>query len=367
MTPSPTFEELFGRPPAVQARAPGHVNLMGEHTDYNGGFALAMAIPQELAVELAPAAAGEVRAFSVEMGGAPESFTLGREARGRGWLDRVQGVTATLARDGHTVSGFDLRISSRVPAGAGLGSSAALVVAVLRALRQAFALRLDDLALAQAAHRAESEFMGAPGGILDPMASSLADPSAALLVDTRTLAHERLPLPREVEPLVVASGSRSASPVGGMRARRDECARAAALLGVGRLGDLGERDLSRSSRLPEPLPRRVRHVVREDARVLDAADALRRGDADYLGALFDASHASQRDDFEVSTPEIDVLVALARAQPEVLGARLTGGGFGGSIVALARADTAAAVGRTVVERYARLSGLTPALLVPAPA
>jgi galactokinase len=251
-----------------------------------------------------------------------------------------------------------------VPVGSGLSSSAALEVSLLRALRDAFGLRLDDVALALLGQRAEVEFVGAPVGIMDQLASSLADAHAALFVDTRTLAHERLPLPADVEIAVVNSGVTHGHATGDYRTRRAECERAARRLGVPQLRDLAEAELPRALLLPDPLGRRVRHVVTEDARVLAAVEALRRGDGAQLGALFDASHASQRDDYEVSVPEIDLLVSLARAEPEVLGARLTGGGFGGSIVALARSGSARAVADRVAEAYGRRSGGRATVLVP---
>jgi galactokinase len=300
------------------------------------------------------------------VGGAPEAFTLGAERPGRGWLDYVQGVTDALRRAGHALGGFDVRIASEVPLGSGLSSSAALEVSLLRALRAGFGLSLDDVALARVGQRAEAEFVGAPVGIMDQLASSLADARSALFVDTRSLAIEKLPLPPDVEPVVVSSGVAHRHAAGDYRVRRAECERAAAALGVPQLRDATEADLPRALALPEPLGRRVRHVVTEDARVLAAVEALRAGDSRRLGAIFDASHASQRDDYEVSIPEIERLVAIARADPDVLGARLTGGGFGGSIVALARAGRGAAAAARIAARYDAAGEERARVLVPAP-
>lgn len=359
------FEELFGRPPAVSASAPGRVNLMGEHTDYNGGLVLPMAIPQRTEVALAPREGVEVRAHSADVdGGALEAYRLGEEARGRGWLDYLQGVTDVLRRAGHRLGGFDVAIRSEVPVGSGLSSSAALEVSLLRALRAAFGLALDDVALALAGQRAEVELVGAPVGVMDQLASSLADARAALFVDTRSLAVERVPLPPSVEVVVVSSGVQHSHAGGDYRTRRAECERASALLGVGSLRELGEADLPRADALPDPLGRRVRHVVEENGRVRATVDALRAGDLARLGALLDASHASQRDLYDVSIPEIDLLVEVTRAEPGVVGARLTGGGFGGSIVALARAGEGRRAAARAAEGYARRSGRTPRVLVP---
>jgi galactokinase len=360
------FERLFGKKPEVRARAPGRVNLVGEHTDYNGGFVLPMTVPQETEVLLARSPSPTVRAWSAELTPAepPERYVLGSEARGRGWVDYVQGVTAVLARDGHQVSGFDVAIRSRVPVGSGLSSSAALEVSLLRALREAFTLPLDDLALALVGQRVETEFVGAPVGVMDQMASSLGDAHAALFIDTRTLHHERVALPSALELLVIASGVSHSHAGGDYRVRRAECERAASLLGLAQLRDLPEAELARADVLPEPLGRRVRHVVTETARVLRTVAALRSGDLAALRALLGASHASQRDLFEVSVPEIERLVSLAGAEPDVFGARLTGGGFGGSIVALVSAGRAASVGARVTAAYRDREGREAILLVP---
>ncbi len=361
-----SFEELFGQPPQFAARAPGRVNLIGEHTDYNGGFVLPMALPQQTQVELRPRTDSTVRAFSTDMGerGELQEYTLGREAKGRGWLDYVQGVTHILGKEGYALQGFDMRMSSQVPVGSGLSSSAALEVSLMRGLREAFGLQLDDVRLALLAQRVETDFVGAPIGVMDQMASSLAGQGIALFLDTRTLRYEQVSLPPGVEPLVINSGVAHNHSAGDYRTRRAECERAADLLGVAQLRDLTTGDLPRLAVLPDPLGRRARHVVTENARVLDMVEALRTGKVETLGPMLYASHASQRDDYEVSVPEIDALVELARAEPEVLGARLTGGGFGGSIVALVRAGSGTAVGERIVRGYAARLGRTATVLVP---
>jgi galactokinase len=361
---APSFEALFGRTADTVATAPGRVNLIGEHTDYSGGFVLPTAIPQRTAVELARRPDGEVRAFSAEMGGEPSRYRVGDEARSGGWLDYVMGVTSAAAAAGHRLGGFDLRLTSAVPLGSGLSSSAALEVALLRALREAFALDLDDVALALLGQRAECDFVGAPVGVMDQMASSLASPGEALLVDTRSLEHDRIALPPDVELVVLDSGVAHSHATGDYRTRRNEVDRAAELLGVPELRDVGRERWGAVEELPEPLRRRARHVVTENARVLEAARALRAGDAVRAGDVLRRGHASLRDDFEVSIPEIDLLVELAAADPAVFGARLTGGGFGGSIVALARRGAGAAVARAVAAAYAARTGRTPRVLVP---
>jgi galactokinase len=346
------------------ASAPGRVNLIGEHTDYNGGFVLPMAIPQRTRVELRKQPGARVRAESAGVDAAAE-FVLGEEAPRGAWWDYLQGVTWVLRRERLAIGGFALRIRSDVPVGAGLSSSAALCVATLRVLREAFSLALDDLAVAQLAQKVETDFVGAPVGIMDQMASSLADDRTALFLDARSLAHERIPLPSDAAVLVIDSGIRHSHATGDYRVRRQECEQAARLLGVPQLRDAGVADLDRIARLPEPFSRRARHVVTEDARVLGAIEALRVRDLRSIGRLFTESHASMRDDFQISLPEIDRLVRIALAAPGVLGARLTGGGFGGSIVAITKIGNVTDSGAWIVREGGR-AGLRPSLLVPAP-
>jgi galactokinase len=354
---SRTFADLFGREPLVRADAPGRVNLIGEHTDYSGGFVLPLAIPQRTRIELAPRIGTLVRAWSAEIAdGAVEEYRLGDEAPRKDWLDYAQGITQVLRQEGYGLRGFDLRIESDVPLGSGLSSSAALEVSLLRALREAFGLDLDDVGIALAGQKAENDFVGAPVGVMDQMASSLADESTALYLDTRSLEYERIPMPQDAELVVINSGISHSHSVGEYRTRRQECERAAELLGVRQLRDLSTQDLWRLPSLPEPLDRRARHVLTENARVRSAVAALRERDLPRLGKLLYASHESLRNDFEVSIPEIDHLVELASEEPDVYGARITGGGFGGSIVAVARRGTGRQVGDRVTAQYSQGSG-----------
>ncbi len=332
----------------VQASAPGRVNLIGEHTDYNEGWVLPVALPLQTHAVLTPAAGRTAHVASAAFPGERESYTVGAEQPGRGWLDYVQGVTWALAQAGHTVRGFDVRLDSEVPVGSGLSSSAALEVALLRALRTAFALRLDDVAIARLGQAAENGFVGAQTGIMDQMAASLAPPRQALLIDCRSLATRAVAVPSGAALLVLDSGLRHSNADGGYNRRRAECAEACRLLAIDSLRDLSMEDLDRIAALPAPLNRRARHVVTENARVLQAAEVLAHGDLVRLGALMAASHASQRDDYEVSLPAIDRLVAAAAAQPGVYGARLTGGGWGGCVVALTNPTQATATAAQIV-------------------
>jgi len=360
-----TFEQLFGTPPLVRASAPGRVNLIGEHTDYNGGFVLPTVIPQRTTVELAPRKGGAVRAFSLDVGkSVPFEYIAGTESRRGRWTDYLQGITWVLGQEGLVVGGADIRITSTVPLGSGLSSSAALEIALLRAFREAFMLPLDDVQMALLGQRAENDFVGAPVGVMDQMACTLASDGNALFLDTRSLEWKIVPLPPSAELVVFNSGIAHNHSKGDYRTRRAECEEAARQLGVEQLRDLDLPDVPRAMALPDPLGRRARHVITEDARVLDAVRSLQAGELEALGALFYASHDSMRDDYEVSVPEIDLIVELARAMPEVLGARLTGGGFGGSVVMLARLGTAADVAQKVSAAYRAKTGRSGAVLVP---
>jgi galactokinase len=356
-----TFRELFGAEPDVTAEAPGRANLIGEHTDYSGGFVLPVAIPRRTRVELRRRTDDVVQVHSGQLG-STETFRVGAEAPRRDWVDYVQGVTA-LARP-RTLGGFEARIDSDVPPGSGLSSSAALEVALLRALRQAFGWELSNLEVALLAQRAEVEFVGAPVGVMDPMASSLGSAGEALFIDTRSLRAERVSLPPGLGIAVVHSGISHDHSSGEYRVRRRECEEATRALGVSSLRSVTLEDLPRIEALPPPLARRARHVVSENARVLEAVEALRSGALERLGALLAEGHRSLRDDYQVSVPDLDRLVALAAEAPGVFGARLTGGGFGGAIVVAARPDGLRASMERVAERYRAQTGRTASVLVP---
>ncbi len=359
-----SFHALFGRPVEQVGEAPGRVNLIGEHTDYNGGFVLPVAIPQRTRVELAGRPDRHVRVWSAQF---PDAgfieYALGEEARGSSWSDYVKGMTRVLAGYG-TLHGFDARIDSTVPVGSGLSSSAALAVAFGRALTARFRLELDELTLARAAQAAEHDLAGAPVGIMDPMACCLATTQSALFIDTRTLDYSHVPIPAACALVVIDSGVAHNHASGDYATRRRECAEAARQLGVAELRDAAA-DLDRIARLPDPLNRRARHVVTENARVLQMVEALRECDLDRAGDLCRQSHASMRDDFAVSVEPIDTLVHISGDVNGVYGARLTGGGFGGAIVALAEAADASRIGREIIARAQRRGLESARLLVPA--
>jgi galactokinase len=349
----------------TRASAPGRVNLIGEHTDYNGGFVLPTTIPQNTSVTLIRRDDALVRVRSDQASSGWLEYRLGHEEQRGTWLDYVQGVTWALREARYALPiGFELDIRSDVPLGAGLSSSAALEVALLRAMRQEFGLDLTDVNLALLGQRAENDFVGARCGIMDQMAATLADAGSALFLDTRSLDYRRVPLPARADLVVIHSGVSHEISGGDYNTRRAECEEAARLLGVAQLRDVTLAELPRLERLPEPLRRRARHVVTEDERVLSAVAALEANDLGLLGQLFDASHASMRDDFEVSAPDVDLLVGLAQTDRRVFGARMTGGGFGGSVVMLVQAGLGRAISEDVARQYAKRSGRSPSVLVP---
>jgi galactokinase len=365
-----TFVELYGRPADVVADAPGRVNLIGEHTDYNDGLMLPATLPQRTQVEIARRTDRLVRAWSTSItrgGPPPATYVLGEEVRQKRWLDYVQGATKALADTGHAIGGFDVRIDSRVPRGGGLSSSAALLVALLRGLRDLYGLALDDVRLAHLARRAENDLVGAPVGIMDPLVISVGRPGEALFIDAASSTTRHVPLPASLALVVIDSGVHHSHAGGEYRVRKAECEAAAKALGVTTLRDAeGIADLdAKIAALPEPLNRRARHVVAENARVRRAEALLAAGDLATLGRVLNDGHASLRDDYAVSVPTVDSLVAIAQAQPGIHGARLTGGGFGGAIVALADAGRAATAAVAIATAYQAATGHQPAVLVPA--
>jgi galactokinase len=349
------FEQTFGFAPEAIARAPGRVNLLGEHTDYNDGYVLPTILPQQTEVSLGVSHSGAFQFQSVQL---PEAITYGEGERPPSGYGRyIQGCIELFEERHHSVPPLAILVDSAVPIGAGLSSSAALEVATLRALRTRFGVELDDTALALLAHQAEVRFAGVRCGIMDQMVSSLGSPGHMLFLDTRSLERALLPLPPDSEMMVIDSGVPRSLAASGYNTRRAECEAAAQRLGVRALRDV--QDVSVTKQLEPPLDRRARHVVTENARVLEA----RRGvDATAFGALMSESHASLRDDFEVSTAELDLLVGLLQSLPQVHGARLTGAGFGGACVALLRQGEREPVMRRVLSECAR-QGLNASILV----
>jgi galactokinase len=319
-------------------RAPGRVNLMGDHTDYNEGFVLPMAIDLECVVASAPREDGAVRARSVDL---PEDEAFDAY---------VEGVVAALAERGRRPTGIDAVLSSTVPAGSGLSSSAALEVALALALCDAGGFELGARELALACQAAEQRATGVPSGVMDQLASVAGRAGCALLIDCRSLEWDEVELPEGLEVLVVHSGVPRTLAGSAYADRRAECERFAKALGVTSL-----RDVTRGQALGHA---RARHVVAENERVHETAAALRAGNLERVGELFSESHASLRDDYEVSTPKLDALVA-ALEDAGALGARLTGAGFGGAVVAACRRASATGIAAAATARYTAETGRKP--------
>jgi galactokinase len=357
------FRAAFGRDATVAAAAPGRVNLIGEHTDYNGGFVLPLAIdrntvalaaprPGKLARLASTAFPGDIVELPVDIDGqtihhAP--ITLPDPSH---WSRYLRGVLAF----SYTPGGFDLLIDSAVPAGGGLSSSASIELATATVLESLFKVQLPGVNKALLCQMAEHRYGGAPCGIMDQFISAMGQEGRALLIDCRSLETKQAPLDDPgVAVLVVNSNVKHALSDGGYAARRAACERAAAKLGVETLRDADEATLAAAG-LDAVTLKRARHAVRENLRPVACVAALERRDYAEVGRLMAASHASLRDDYEVSVPELDTLVELAVVQEGVIGSRMTGGGFGGCTVTLVKADRADAAGRAIAAGYRAATG-----------
>jgi galactokinase len=330
--------------------APARINLIGEHTDYNLGFALPIALPERTVVTFAPSDTDALAVHSdAEDGKAviPLDTTAGGVT---GWAAYIAGVVWALRRAGHDVVGGEMSIASGVEMGSGLASSAALECAVLGALLAATGARLDRVEQARIAQTAENDYVGAPTGLMDQLASLFGEPHKAMLIDFRAVSVEQVsfdPDAAEVALLLVDSHARHRHAGGEYAARRASCERAAAAMGVGGLRDVQDSGPSVLKAVSDPVDaRRARHVLSENRRVLDCVAALGESDFPAAGRILTASHASMRDDFEITTGHID-LIADTAVRAGALGARMTGGGFGGCVIALVRDDNVDAVSDAV--------------------
>ena len=364
------FRERYGREGRL-FRAPGRVNLIGEHTDYNGGFVLPMTIERETVVAAAPREDRSVNVYSLNRGEAArfDLDTPGETRRGL-WLDYVEGVARALESRGLSLHGADLMILSDVPVGAGLSSSAALEVATGLALSEVSGQPVGRVQLALAGQQAEHTYVGTMCGIMDQFVSALGREGHALLIDCRALEASPVPLDSTDAAIVITdTGVKHELSSSAYNERRAECEQGVRILrkflpGVEQLRDVSLEDFRRyAGRLPEVVCRRCRHVVTEDARTLEAADALRRGCLEEVGRLMRRSHESLRDDYEVSCAELDFLAETAWGLAGVLGSRMTGGGFGGSTVSLVRRDRLEEYERAISAQYTRRFGHAPTIYV----
>ncbi|OAN41618.1 galactokinase [Microbacterium sp. H83] len=374
------FAELTGREPDGVWSAPGRANLIGEHTDYNEGFVLPFAIPFRTVAAVGVRDDARIRvastfaedAVEVALDDLDDLFPTpaGTSPRVPEWAAYPLGVAWALRQAGASGPGVDIAIASDVPVGAGLSSSAAIEGAAASALNDLWSAGLDRVALARIGRRAENEAVGAPTGIMDQMASMLGEPDAAIFLDCRTLDAALVPVgvaEAGLAILVMDTRVKHAHSTGGYRERRASCEKGAEIMGVPSLRDVSVDDLPRAAELMDDVTfRRVRHIVTENQRVLDTVRVLREDGARAIGDLLVASHASMRDDFEISVPELDTAVDAALAAG-ALGARMTGGGFGGAAIALIEQDAVKSVSDAVAAAFAASGFEAPAVFTVTPA
>ncbi|MDB4878878.1 MAG: Galactokinase [Gemmatimonadetes bacterium] len=363
------FAAQFGGRPDIVARAPGRVNLIGDHTDYNEGFVLPMAIDRATWIAARPRDDGRVVVHSLDFG-ETASFALDDEARGNdGWVQYLRGMGWALREAGYRLrTGWEGVSVGNVPVGAGLSSSASLELATARVFARLSGLDWNATEMAKLAQRAENAWVGVNCGIMDQLISSAGVAGHALLIDCRSLETRPVPLPASAAVVVLDTATRRGLVDSAYNERRAQCETAAAAFGARTLRDVTLQQLDAATDRLDPVTRRrARHVISESVRTRAAADALAAGALPLMGRLMNESHASLRDDFEVSRLELDVIVSLAQGHPDCLGARMTGAGFGGCAVALVHRDGAARFAAEVARDYEAGTGLRPAVYVCAPA
>lgn len=351
-------------------RAPGRVNLIGEHTDYNDGFVMPAAINFYACVAIAPRKERKLEIHSDNFSESVELDLNGRPPQRRNhWSDYVIGVAVMLERAGHQLAGANLQIWGDVPIGAGLSSSAALEVAAGLAFVEAFHLGVGRAELARLCQRAENEFVGARVGIMDQFISCFGHKGKAMFLDCRSLQYRGVPLPDDVSLVICNTMVKHKLAAGEYNTRRAECEEGVRILSrrlpqIRALRDVNLADLERyKSELPDTIFKRCRHVISENARVVDASAALERGDLSAFGRLMAESHRSLRDDYEVSCAELNLMVDLAEKVDGVFGARMTGGGFGGCTINLVQSEAVADFQRRVGPAYEKATGLSPQIFV----
>ena len=364
-----SFAGRFGHTPDLVVRAPGRVNLIGEHTDYNDGFVLPCAIGPATMVAISKRHDNNVEVIAADFGDAGDQFGLELPLQRnieQPWADYVRGMISALQNAGYALSGAHIAIAGNLPKGAGLSSSASLEVAVGKAMSALADIDIDNTRLAQIAQRAECDFVGTQCGIMDQLISAQGKAGHALLIDCRSLGLTDVPVPDDVAIMIVHSGVTRGLVDGHYNARRRQCEAAATAMGVPALRDADLEMLAAAS-LDAVTKMRARHVITENQRTLDAADALAKSDLATLGMLMAQSHTSMRDDFEITVPPVDALVAmLQKAIGTQGGARMTGGGFGGACVAVMPSAMVADVQAAITAEYRTPEGNVPIIMVERP-
>ncbi len=360
------FERRFGEPPTLIVRAPGRVNLIGEHTDYNDGYVMPLAIDRAVWIAAKPRSDSYVTLYSIDFDQAADISLPEIVRRDNMWIEYVQGVAWALQEAGHVLArkGWNGVIAGDVPIGAGLSSSAATELASARTFCAVAGIEWNAPEMAKLCQRVENEWIGVKTGIMDQMISATGVADHAVLIDCRWLYLDPVPLPPGTAVVVLDTATRRELVTSEYGKRREQCETAARICNVPALRDVTLPQLQALADLmDEVVYRRARHIVTENQRTLDAANAMRTGDAVTLGQLMNASHASLRDDFEVSSDALNLIVDCAREHEACIGARMTGGGFGGCAVALVRADAAEDFAAKVAASYQQRSGKTPAVYV----
>lgn len=361
---SHSFESYFNAKPEFIVRAPGRVNLIGEHTDYNDGFVLPMGIDRAVWLALRPREDGKVRLISLDLE-SDSAFELNSLTRGEGWAEYPKGVAHQLMEEGYQLKGFDGVMTGDVPSGAGLSSSAAVELAVARAFSVTSGFAWDPIKMAKLAQKAENQWVGVNCGIMDQMASSACKEGQALFLDCRSLEIQYAPLPKGVSIVILDTSTRRGLVDSAYNERRSQCEEAARFFGVKALRDISVEEFNTRSKsgLSELAAKRAKHIVTENERVLEAMQVMKNGNVKRLGELFNASHDSLRDDFEVTNDALNIMVDCARDQDNCHGARMTGAGFGGCAVALVKEENAEEFVKSVSAAYKQKSGLEAAVYV----
>jgi galactokinase len=358
------FERYFGHPPSFVVRAPGRVNLIGEHTDYNDGFVLPIAIDRAVWIALRPTATQQVILHSLELKRSAEFLLENIKYENQEWVEYVKGIAWALQQAGYLLKGWEGLIASDIPVGAGLSSSAALELATARAFVAVSSYPWEAIKMAQIGQQAEREWVGVNCGIMDQMVSALGHAGHGLLIDCRSLKTELVPLPPDITVVVLDTATRRGLVDSAYNERRQQCKMAARFFGVPALRDVSQTEFDAKAEALDPVVfRRARHVIRENIRTLQAANAMSQKDAVKLGQLINASHVSLRDDFEVSSPELDQMVDCAQQESACYGARLTGAGFGGCAIALVHSSAVQNFTETVTINYRTATGLPPEIYV----
>jgi len=358
------FRQRFGGPPRWVVRAPGRVNLIGEHTDYNDGFVLPLAIDRAVWIALRPGGDRRVAVHSIDYGESAEFSLDGLTNDRAGWVEYLKGTAWSLQQAGHRLAGWEGVLMGDVPLGAGLSSSAALEMATARAFAAAGDLPWDPAAMAKLGQRAENKWVGVNCGIMDQLISGCGRSGHALLIDCRSLESRAVPFPPGSAVVVLDTATRRGLVDSAYNERRAQCEAAAKFFGTPALRDVSVEQFAKAADgLDEITRRRARHVITENDRTLKAAEAMCRGDLAALGELMHRSHVSLRDDFEVSSEALNAMVECARAHPACYGARMTGAGFGGCAVALIRAAAADDFVPHTASQYRQKTGHTPAVYV----